>query len=205
MDSDLHYFITTVHQAPHSLLNAISAHQLVSLPKPNDAPLLRPHLDPNPPHLSYELLIIELLSMHRPCHHRNPRADSFHYGVPPAMREECSNGTVVEDKQLWSPAPDDHTLVRIPLFKPLGQPLLFLNLALMFLPFLLGNHPYEFVTRCFYPACNLIKLLIREKAKTPKAYVHHRVDSLRVKPTQALVHAHRTLLAPLRFLLSGFA
>lgn len=40
-------------------------------------------------------------------------------------------------------------------------------------------------------------------AKASKAYVQHRVDSLRVKPTHTVLHTHRALHAPLCFLLSG--
>ena len=42
-------------------------------------------------------------------------------------------------------------------------------------------------------------------ANAPEAYVEHRVGSLRVEPSQALVRAHHALLSPLRFLFSGSA
>ncbi|RDX80502.1 hypothetical protein CR513_38942, partial [Mucuna pruriens] len=144
-----------------------------------------------------------MIPLHRPRHHGNPRADSLHHGVGAAMRDECSDGWVVEDKQLWSPAPDNHPLVLVPLLKALGKPLLLLFLALTNLPFLLGNHPYEVVTRRFHPGCNLVQLFIRELAHAPEARVHHRLVWPGVKPSEALVHVHRALLAPLCSLLSG--
>ncbi|WVZ12611.1 hypothetical protein V8G54_017141 [Vigna mungo] len=118
------------------------------------------------------------------------------------MAQECSNGTVVQDNQLWSPPPDNHPLLCIPFFKPLGHPLLLLFLTLL-LPLLLRHHPYEPMTRRFNPACNLVKLFIREMTNAPKAYVHHRVFRLRVKPTHALMHTHHALHAPLCFLFRG--
>ncbi|KOM25950.1 hypothetical protein LR48_Vigan205s008700 [Vigna angularis] len=94
---------------------------------------------------------------------------SLHGGIPPAMAQECSNGMVVQDNQLWSPPPDNHPLLCIPLFKPLEHPLLLLFLTLL-LPLLLRHHPYEPMTRRFNPLCNLVKLFIREMTKAPKAY-----------------------------------
>ncbi|RDX83204.1 hypothetical protein CR513_35906, partial [Mucuna pruriens] len=120
---------------------------------------------------------LKLIAMHRPCNHGNPSTYGLHRGVPPTMRHERTN----------------------------SGPFLLLFLALMLLPFLLRNNPYELVTRCFYRACDLVKLLIMEIANAPEAYIQNRVNSLRVEPTQALVHAHHALLPPLCFLLSGSA